>query len=258
MVSAIPDPARVNEFYSRFWSSELWGRVEPNDDERLRADIIFGFIEKFVVPATASRNLRILDLGCGRGWLSALLSRYGSVLGVDPVPAAIDRARVLFPDLDVRVADSSQLISAGLEGQFDLVVASEVIEHVVHDQKANFVNDIQRLLKPSGFAILTTPRGELWNLWSRNGGSEQPVEEWISEADLRRLCESVNLRIVATDRIFLSEFPFDWLSRIAARSARYNYFGLREKLRHHRAIYQAILLTRSSSHVKQTVSLRAR
>jgi SAM-dependent methyltransferase len=246
MASMLQDPEVVNDYYSKFWSSEAWGRALPNEDERLRANAITGLIEKFVLPRGASaENLSILDLGCGRGWLTALLSHYGSVLAIDPVPAAVERARVLFPGLNVRVAEGSNLIAEGLEEQFDLIVSSEVIEHVVHNQKAKFITDMYRLLKPGGFAILTTPRGELWKLWNRLGHEEQPVEEWITEEDLRRLCESVNFRVVAKDRVFLPKFPFDWLSRLAARNlSRFGQTRLQSKLRYQRGIYQVILLER--------------
>ncbi|HYR76633.1 MAG TPA: class I SAM-dependent methyltransferase [Pyrinomonadaceae bacterium] len=242
-----PDPAVVNEFYSRFWSSEAWGSAQPNEDEKLRAQAITRLIDEFVTPQQADDpNLRILDLGCGRGWLTSILSDYGTVLGIDPVPAAIERAKVLFPNLNTRLAETVDLISEGLEAQFDLIVSSEVIEHIVQGQKESFLRDIYRLLKPGGFAILTTPRGELWKLWSSMGEPGQPVEEWITETEMRRLCESVQFRVVARDRVFLPDFPFDWLSRIAARNTRLRYLGLQEKLRYHRAIYQVILLSRDA------------
>jgi len=238
-----PDPEVVNEFYSMFWNSPAWGSAQPNEDEKLRAKSITKFIEEFVRTNAETPNLRILDLGCGRGWLTSILASYGSVLGIDPVPAAIERARVLFPDVNVRVGDSANLISEGLEAQFDLIVSSEVIEHVVRAQKESFLRDIYRLLKPGGFAILTTPRGELWKLWSRIETEEQPVEEWISERELQQLCESAQFRIVAKDRVFV-RYCFDWLSRIAARNTKLAYIGLQERLRYHRAIYQVVLLRR--------------
>jgi 2-polyprenyl-3-methyl-5-hydroxy-6-metoxy-1,4-benzoquinol methylase len=242
-----PEPEVVNEFYSRFWNSEAWGSAQPNEDEQLRAESIIRFIEEFVRPRIAEGpSLRILDLGCGRGWLTSILSDYGSVLGIDPVPAAIERARVLFPDVDVRLSESANLISEGLEAQFDLIVSSEVIEHVVGGQKEAFLRDIYRLLKPGGFAILTTPRGELWKLWNRTEQEEQPVEEWISEKELGRLCEAVRFRVVAKDRVFV-RYSLDWLSRIAARNTKLAYIGLQEKLRYHRAIYQVVLLRRDLS-----------
>src|SRR6185436_11405196 len=73
------DPAVVNEFYSWFWSSDGWGSALPNEDESLRAKAITRMIEEFVMPPDAgAANLRILDLGCGRGWLTSM--RPGRIL----------------------------------------------------------------------------------------------------------------------------------------------------------------------------------
>jgi 2-polyprenyl-3-methyl-5-hydroxy-6-metoxy-1,4-benzoquinol methylase len=240
VVSLSPALARENEYYAKFWSSEAWGAAHPNNDERLRAAAITKLIEQLLIPGSNAASLRILDLGCGRGWLTSLLANYGSVLGIDPVPAAIERAKTLFPTLDVRVADSAKLLSEGFAAQFDLVVSSEVIEHVVHSRKPEFVRDLKRLLKQNGLAILTTPRGELWQQWQRLGNGAQPVEEWITEADLTKLCEAAGFRVVKRDRVFLPDCPFDWLSRLASRST--GLSGLQRRLRHYRGIYQVVAL----------------
>jgi len=243
MVSLSPALRRENEYYAKFWSSEAWGSAQPNNDEKLRAAAITKLIDEFVIPESNAAGLRILDLGCGRGWLTSLLANYGSIIGIDPVPAAIERAKILFPNLDVRVAEGANLITEGFEAQFDLVVSSEVIEHVVPSQKPEFVRNLKRLLKPNGFAILTTPRGELWKQWQRLGNGAQPVEEWITESDLNKLCESSGLRVVKRDRVFLPDCPFDWLSRLASRSnGLFAGSGLQRRLRHLRGIYQVVAL----------------
>jgi 2-polyprenyl-3-methyl-5-hydroxy-6-metoxy-1,4-benzoquinol methylase len=246
MVSPSSALARENEYYAKFWSSKAWGGARPNNDESLRAAAITKLIEGFVIPLSKTARLRILDLGCGRGWLTSLLANYGSVLGIDPVPASIERARTLFPTLDVRVAESANLISEGFEGRFDLIVSSEVIEHVVNNKKSEFVHNLNWLLQPNGFAILTTPRGELWRQWQRLGNGEQPVEEWITESKLKKLCESAAFQVVERDRVFLPDCPFDWLSRLA--SSRQGYIAgsrLQRRLRYHRGIYQVVLLRRA-------------
>ena len=243
VINLSPALRRENEYYAKFWSSEAWGTAQPNNDEKLRAAAITKLIEEFVIPGSNAASLRILDLGCGRGWLTSLLANYGSVLGIDPVPASIERAKTLFPKLDVRVAESANLISEGFEGQFDLIVSSEVIEHVVNNRKPEFVRNLNRLLQPNGFAILTTPRGELWQHWQRLGNGEQPVEEWITESDLTKLCESAGLRVVKRERVFLPDCPFDWLSRLASRrTGLIAGSGLQRRLRHYRGIYQVVAL----------------
>ena len=64
---------------------------------------------------------------------------------------------------------------------FDVVLCSEVIEHVPHPQKPEFVNQLARLLTPDGYLILTTPRGDVWEEWRRIAPPNQPVEDWVTE-----------------------------------------------------------------------------
>ena len=45
------------------------------------------------------RPLRILDFGCGTGWLAASLTSFGDVTGIDLSLAAIEHGRQEFPDV---------------------------------------------------------------------------------------------------------------------------------------------------------------
>ncbi len=66
-----------------------------------------------------------------------------------------------------------------MDGSFDLIVSSEVMEHVT--DKESFLAHLRRLLRPGGFLIVTTPRGELRDKWTRKfSAPSQPIEEWIT------------------------------------------------------------------------------
>ena len=47
------------------------------------------------------RPLRILDFGCGTGWLGASLTSFGDVTGIDLSTAAIEHGRQEFPDVQL-------------------------------------------------------------------------------------------------------------------------------------------------------------
>ena len=160
--------AKEEEFYRDLWSREHWSRPTPNPDEQARADKVVHFIREYVLPTLSERKAHILDLGCGRGWLTNVLSAFGEVIGVDPVSAGVERARELFPKLEFRCLESTELLQSLGAGSFDLVVSSEVIEHVDRPQQPAFLGNIFSLLAPGGFAILTTPRGELQERWARS------------------------------------------------------------------------------------------
>lgn len=238
-------------YYENYWQSSFFGSKEPNKDEQYRGNIILRFIEKYVVSSKgAEPGIKMLDLGCGRGWLTNVLARYGNVIGIDPVRAAIMRARELHPSLNFDIGTAENILLKGGACQFELIVTSEVIEHVVDDQKENMMRSVYSLLKAGGFAILTTPRGEVWNDWKRVYTKEQPVEQWITESNLEQLSRSVGFQVIDKDRIFIPWVSFNLMTRIAtSRVFRrlMRYFPrsrMLSWLRYHCGLYQVIVLKR--------------
>ena len=102
-------------------------------------------------------GLTLLDIGCGGGLLSEPLARLGaSVTGIDPgqtnIAAARDHAAAVGVDIDYR---ATTVESVAAEGKpFDIVVASEVVEHVAH--QAQFVATACGLVRPGGLFIAST------------------------------------------------------------------------------------------------------
>jgi len=234
-------PEDPEQFYDRFWRSPRWGSAEPNDDERSR----LAAIEDLLGEAGGETRLRILDLGCGRGWLSHALTRYGEVLGTDVVGAAVERARELFPDLEFERTDIEGLMASHGPAAFDVVVSSEVLEHVPDADKSDFLDGVRQLVKPDGVAILTTPRGELLETWQRAITSQQPVEEWITEAELDRLAVHVGFRVERRCRAHvygLSPLSRLYASRVFRACAR--RLPVLERLTDGSRIYQVVLLRR--------------
>jgi SAM-dependent methyltransferase len=117
-----------------------------------------------VVEALLSRtplppNPRILDAGCGTGGNLQRYSQLGEATGVDPVPEAVRFCRE-------RGLNSVQ--QAGLEslpfedGQFDLIAATDVLEHIAAEQQA--LDELWRVAATDGAMLLTVP-AYMW-LWS--------------------------------------------------------------------------------------------
>ena len=95
---------------------------------------------------------RILDAGCGTGSLLASVSDYSIGVGIDPDAIAIEFCRKRGLKLLVRgVIENLGLAS----GSFDVVLSSDVIEHLDKDVEA--VKELYRVLAPGGSAILTVP-----------------------------------------------------------------------------------------------------
>lgn len=97
-----------------------------------------------------------LDVGCGAGLLCEPLARLGAeVTGVDAAPenAAAAAVHAEGAGLDIRYMAGE--IAALDIGQFDLVTAMEVIEHVA-DKRA-FLAELAARLAPGGLMVLSTP-----------------------------------------------------------------------------------------------------
>jgi len=230
-------------FYESFWRSARWGAAEPNEDERSRLLAITDLL----TGCDVGERPRILDLGCGRGWLSRSLAARGEVLGADVTAAAVERARELFPGLRFERADVEGLLASRGEASFDLVVASEVLEHVGDGDKPAFLRGVHRLLRPGGHAILTTPRGELWPAWQKSRDWRQPVEAWVSEKELDRLAAAAGFDVVRRTRAHV--YGITPASRVLASRAFCSLaraLPALERLSLPFRIYQAVLLRRNA------------
>ena len=103
------------------------------------------------------KGLRILDIGCGAGILSEPLARLGAELvGIDPAAENIEVARLHASEsgvaVDYRATTAETLAEAG--ERFDVVLAMEVVEHVV-DVPA-FVATCAGMVKPGGLLVMAT------------------------------------------------------------------------------------------------------
>lgn len=136
---------------------------EPGSGEAGRA-LAARFAE--IVHANARPGSRICDLGCGNGYLAAWLGRMGHrVTGVDASATGIRVAREHHadPDVDFVCADlDSPAMDDIASGAYDLVVSSDVIEHLYRPDM--LVCTARRLLKPGGLLILGTP----YHGWLKN------------------------------------------------------------------------------------------
>ena len=172
-------PKSEEEFYKIFYTlNPNWNKAEPNQDESLRWEEIVKSLNHLKINLNKTS---ILEIGCGRGWLCNKLTLLGAkTIGVDPMEPVIKYARKLFPGLEFHTDTPSGFLSKNQGRYFELVVTSEVIEHVI--DKEEFLKSIYNLIEPSGYLVLTTPRLEHYDdflsIWGED--SKQPVEEWLS------------------------------------------------------------------------------
>ena len=143
---------------------EAAGGIAFNGDVgRGLAEVVLAIVERQHGVST------ICDLGCGNGYLAGQLGTRGfSVLGIDASDTYLAVARR--HNSSERVSFRKGLIGDELAHQlrishapFDLVVSSDVIEHVYNP--LDFLKTAFALLRPGGVAIIGTPyHGYLKNI----------------------------------------------------------------------------------------------
>ncbi len=117
------------------------------------------FCEK-LLPALRPED-RVLEIGCGRGELCAALSPHvRSIIGIDYSEAAIELCQETykgkFNNLNFVVADAKELPLP--DDSFDLIICTEVLEHLHQWELEKMMNEIVRVLDNNGrFAAQTEP-----------------------------------------------------------------------------------------------------
>lgn len=136
------------------------------------------------VAALGRRDLSIIDIGCGTGWLCERLAQFGAVTGIDLADEVLERARARAPAVRFITGDLFNLQLA--PGSFDVVVTLEVLAHVA-DQPA-FVARLAALLKPGGRLMMATQNRPVMERWSEIGAPYQgQIRRWVDAGRLREL-----------------------------------------------------------------------
>jgi len=116
-------------------------------------------------------SIRVLDLGCGVGYGSAILASipHVSVLGIDVSDESIQYARIHYarPNVEYRIQDILRFVAAMRDDDWDYIVSNEVMEHIEEGIA------LLRRLKFGRLALISTPYDEakgvnphhvLWNI----------------------------------------------------------------------------------------------
>jgi 2-polyprenyl-6-hydroxyphenyl methylase/3-demethylubiquinone-9 3-methyltransferase len=147
---------------------------------------------------------RVLDIGCGAGFLTNALAREGhQVTGIDASPASLAVATAHDDTRAVRYVSGDALSLPFGDGAFDVVCAMDFLEHV--EDPARVVAEASRVLAPGGLfffhtfdrnplAWLVAIKGVEW--FVRNVPKDMHVLRlFVKPRELRAMAAAVDLEV---------------------------------------------------------------
>lgn len=167
-------------------------------------------------------SLKILDAGCGNGFITARLAAMGyDVLGLDASPSGIALARAEYPNVRFELFSVYDKLDAlAPPGGWDLIVSLEVIEHLFAPRE--FLENMRRYLNPAGSLLLSTPyHGYAKNLALSivNGWDRHHTVDWdcghikfFSAASLGKILARAGFEM--SQLHYSGRVPFLWKSMI--------------------------------------------
>lgn len=135
--------APIYDWGANYYRTKLYAEAMTAYDQALREHL--------------SKGAHVLDLGCGTGFnlarLQSLNLPFGTYIGIDLSADMLARARQKFaqlPNIEFRQLDL--LIDPLPEGPFDLVVSTNVFEHLPNAR--GVVEKAMECLRPGGAALI--------------------------------------------------------------------------------------------------------
>ncbi|MBN2379214.1 class I SAM-dependent methyltransferase [candidate division WOR-3 bacterium] len=102
-------------------------------------------------------KVRILDLACGTGFGSEVLSEVGEVVGVDISAESLEYANSRYKNgkVSFRQGNAEDAVFRQSLGKFDAVVSLETVEHL--DDHYDYLRWVRATLRPGGALIVSFP-----------------------------------------------------------------------------------------------------
>jgi 2-polyprenyl-3-methyl-5-hydroxy-6-metoxy-1,4-benzoquinol methylase len=198
-------------FYDDMW--EKFGSLDDASPAAFHRRRIIAELARRAAPAGAAR---VLDVGCGQGDLLRELAAHlpgARMFGADISEASLAETRRKNAGLELFALDLTAPAfleqNADRLGRFDLVVLSEVLEHL--EDEATSLRNLSALVADGGAVIVTVPGGEMSRFDVAIGHKRHYRPRRLAAA-----LEAAGLRV---ERVFAWGFPFHNLYRTAVRVA---------------------------------------
>lgn len=138
---------------SKIFTTEITSETLTSDNP------IHQRLYKAYVAAEPYINGDVLEVGCGEGrGIALMMPKATSFTAVDKIEEALEKLRTRYPSGKF-IGTNIPPLTALADNSYDVVVTFQVIEHIEDDHL--FLKEIQRVLRPGGMALVTTPNRKL-------------------------------------------------------------------------------------------------
>lgn len=126
------------------------------------AENIYGHVKRLHWIASRLRpEDRVLEIGCGTGFMITipLIQAGWDVIGVDTDSASIEYGQRIMSAEGLDPHSLRSVMAEELEGPFEAVILSEVLEHMQTEAICALLRTTRALLAPGGQLFVTVPNG---------------------------------------------------------------------------------------------------
>ena len=161
------------------WDARHLSEETLGDEARRRGDVALSLVQR-----CGLNRPRIIEFGCGNGWLAEKLASLGPVTGVDIADQVLEEARQRVPGGTFLAGDALSMELPA--GEFDVVVTLEMLAQV--SEQRRFIEVLAGTLQKDGFLVLITQNRAVYG----RRADIAPIapgqyRHWLTMRELRRL-----------------------------------------------------------------------
>ena len=187
-------------------------------------------LHRYLAASELATDRVVLDIASGEGYGSAMLAEIAcKVIGVDISDEAVRYARNRYKkdNLEYVIGSCSDIPIP--DASVDMVVSFETIEH--HDQHEQMMQEIKRVLRPSGFMLISSP--DKYHYSVEPGNSNPFHVKELYEHELKKLIERhfknsvyFGQRVIYGSGMFSNSLPTQHVSYLQENEKIKNTFGI--------------------------------
>ena len=128
----------------------------------IRGDVAIEHLHRYAFACELSAGKRVLDIACGEGYGSEMLSRNAkSVVGVDIDPASVAHAKAKYGSPKLKFLQGTCEEIPLPNESVDLLISFETLEHI--EDHGRFLSEAKRVLSAKGMLVISTPEKSVYS-----------------------------------------------------------------------------------------------